>query len=154
MKSREAYYAVIIAALLFVPAAGAFPTEDPNATSGPRHGSAPAPAAPVGKIAKSSASDGKTVAEVVAGKDELKGRSVTIHGKVVKASTAILGKNWIHLQDGSGSPDKATHDIVVTTTDTVVVGDVVNASGKVQTNVDLGSGYKYAVLIEGAKVSK
>jgi hypothetical protein len=154
MMSRQAYYAVVTATFLFVSAAGAFPTDDPNATGGPRHGSAPAPATPVGKITKSGASDGKTVAEVVSGRDELKGRTVTIHGKVVKASTAILGKNWLHLQDGSGSADKATHDIVVTTTDKVVVGDVVNASGKVQTNVDLGSGYKYAVLIDGAKVSK
>jgi hypothetical protein len=154
MKARTAYVAAIIAVLYAFPAAQAFPTDDPNAKGAPGHGSAPAPAEPVGKIPKATTPDAKTVAEVVGGKDALKGKTVTIHAKVVKASTAILGKNWIHLQDGSGSPDKATHDIVVTTTDKVAVGDLVNASGKVQTDVDIGSGYKYAVLVEDARVRK
>jgi len=130
------------------------PTRLRCSKAAPRPGSAPAPAEPVGKIPRATAAGARTVAEVVGGKDALKGRTVTIHGKVVKASTGILGKNWIHLQDGSGCAANATHDIVVTTTDIVKVGDVVNANGTVQTNVDLGSGYKYAVLVEGAKVRK
>jgi hypothetical protein len=34
------------------------------------------------------------------------------------------------------------------------VGDVVDARGIVRTDVDLGSGYKYAVLVEDAKIRK
>ena len=147
-------FAAVVAAILVVPLAQAFPTSDSGAAPPARHGSASAPAAPVGKIPKASDADGKTVAEVVTGKDALKGKTVTIHGQVVKASHGILGKTWIHLQDGSGSAASATHDIVVTTTDEVAVGDVVYAKGTVQTNVDIGSGYKYAVLVEGVKVRK
>ena len=154
MKPSIVFAAALVASALAAPSTQAFPTAEPGAKAPARQGSAPAPAGKIEKIAKASGADGKTVAEVVSGKDALKGKTVTIRGKVVKASTAILGKNWIHLQDGSGSAANSTHDIVVTTTDTVAVGDIVNASGKVETNLDLGSGYKYAVLVQDAKVRK
>jgi hypothetical protein len=118
------------------------------------HGAAPAPAAPVAKLARAAGPDAKTVAEVVAGTAALKDKPVTIRGQVVKASFGILGKNWIHLQDGSGSAARGNHDLVVTTADTPAVGDVVVASGTVRANVDLGSGYVYAVLVEDAKIRK
>jgi hypothetical protein len=136
----------IVFASLVEPGAGPAP-----AASAPHR---PAPAAPVAKLARAAGSDGKTVAEVVAGTAALKDKSVTIRGQVVKASFGILGKNWIHLQDGSGSAAKGTHDLVVTTTDTPAVGDVVVASGTVRANVDLGAGYVYAVLVEDAKLRK
>lgn len=118
------------------------------------HGAAPAPAAPVAKLARAAGPDAKTVAEVVTGTAALKDKSVTIRGQVVKASLGILGKNWIHLQDGSGSAAGGTHDLLVTTADTPAVGDVVVASGTVRANVDLGSGYVYAVLVEDAKIRR
>jgi uncharacterized protein YdeI (BOF family) len=119
-----------------------------------QHGGASAASVPVAKIEKSTAADGKTVADVVANKAALKDKTVTIRGQVVKVSNGILGKNWVHLQDGSGSPDKGNNDIVVTTKDEAAVGQVVQASGKVRTDVDIGSGYKYAVLVEEAKLRK
>jgi hypothetical protein len=147
-----------LCALFSLSAAYAFPPAgDSGATTAPapaRHGSAPAPAAGVGKIGKAKAADAKTVAEVVSNKSALNGKPVTIRGKVVKAAHGILGKNWLHLQDGSGSPAAATHDIVVTSTESAEVGDIVNAAGVVRTEVDLGSGYRYAVLVEGAKLRK
>ena len=118
------------------------------------HGASPAQAAPVGKIAKASAPDARTVAESVTGAAALKGKTVTIRGQVVKYSPGLLGKNWMHLQDGSGSPSAGTHDILVTTTDTAGIGDVVDARGTLRTDVDLGSGYKYSVLVEDAKIRK
>jgi hypothetical protein len=60
----------------------------------------------------------------------------------------------VHLQDGSGSHAKGTNDIVVTTTDEVAVGTVVTAQGTVRTDVTIGSGYAYEVLVEGAKLRK
>jgi hypothetical protein len=42
----------------------------------------------------------------------------------------------------------------VTTKDEAAVGDIVNARGTVRTDVNLGSGYNYAVLIENAAVRK
>ena len=48
----------------------------------------------------------------------------------------------------------ATGVTVVTTKDAAAVGDVVNAKGTVRTDVNLGSGYTYAVIIEDASLRK
>jgi hypothetical protein len=120
----------------------------------PGHGPAAAAPKPIAKIERAKAADARTVAEVVSGPAALNGRTVTIRAQVVKVSSGIMGKNWLHLQDGSGSAAKGTHDIVVTTRDTIAVGDVVSASGTVRTDVNLGSGYVYAVLVEDAKLRR
>ena len=111
-------------------------------------------AAKVDKVAKASAADARTVEEVVTGRTALKDKTVTIRGQVVKVTTGVLNKNWVHLQDGSGSSAKGTHDILVTTTDAAAVGDVIVASGTVRTDVTIGPGYAYEVLVEGAKLRK
>ncbi len=131
---------------------------DPNAKPAAPHGAASAgtagAAAPVAKVAKATGPDGKTVAEVIKGKAALKDKQVAVRGQVVKVSLGILGKNWLHVQDGSGSAADATNDIVVTTKNEAAIGDIVTAKGKVRTDVDVGSGYNYAVLIEDAVVGK
>jgi hypothetical protein len=129
---------------------------DPNAKPGTAPSAAPAApaAAPVAKIAKATGADGKTVAEVVEGKSALKDKPVLVRGQVVKVNLGILGKNWLHLQDGSGSAAAGTNDILVTTKGAAAIGDIVTAKGKVRTDVDLGSGYRYAVLIDDATVGK
>jgi hypothetical protein len=59
-----------------------------------------------------------------------------------------MGKNWVTLQDGTGSePDDR---ILATTQEEVVAGDVVTVKGTVKTDVDLGYGYQYKVLLEEA----
>lgn len=129
---------------------------DPNSSAAKAsspHGATPA-AATVAKVSKASGADARTVAEVVAGRAALKDKAVTIRGQVVKVTSGILGKNWVHLQDGSGSAASGTHDILVTTADTIAVGDLVNASGTVRTDVNVGSGYAYAVLVEDARIRK
>jgi hypothetical protein len=131
-----------------------FATLAPTGKQPAGHGVAPTASRPVAKLERARAADAKTVAEVVAGPAPLNGKTVTIRGQVVKVSSGIMGKNWIHLQDGSGSAAKGTHDIVVTTKDTTAVGDVINASGTVRTDVNLGSGYVYAVLVENAKIRR
>ncbi len=127
---------------------------DPLAKPAAPASAAPASASAITKVTKAVGPDAKTVAEVVTGKAGLKDKTVLVHGQVVKASTGILGKNWLHLRDGSGSAAAGTHDVLVTTLDNAVVGDIVNARGKVRTDVDLGSGYAYAVLIEDASLRK
>jgi len=129
---------------------------------GSLEGAAPTPTtAPVAaadttpiKVAKAEGSDAKSVAEVWASKDSLKDGKVVVRGKVVKFLGGIMGKNWIHLRDGSGSNDKGDNDITVTTNDTAAVGDVVTISGVVHVDKDFGAGYRYPVIIEEAKVTK
>jgi hypothetical protein len=95
---------------------------------------------------------GLSVADVIAKRGALAGRPVTINGTVVKFNGGIMDRNWLHVQDGSGSEEAGTHDLTVTTTDTVKVGDIVTVSGIVGTNKDFGAGYAYGVIIEQAQV--
>jgi hypothetical protein len=106
------------------------------------------------KVKKSEGADGKTVAEIYAYKASLKDAPVSVRGKVVKYNPGIMGKNWVHLRDGSGSNEKKDNDITVTTLDTVAVGDVVLVKGKLHLDRDFGSGYSYPVIIEEGKVVK
>jgi hypothetical protein len=99
------------------------------------------------------ATDGKTVAEINAGKAELGGKEVTLRGKVVKYNAQIMGKNWLHVQDGSGDAADGSNDLTVTTASEAKVGDTVLLTGKVSIDKDFGYGYKYALIIEDAKVT-
>ena len=81
---------------------------------------------------------------------ELDGSEITVRGRVVKYNGGILGTNWIHLQDGTGSAADGSHDLTVTTLGTAAVGDVVTATGTLVTNQDFGAGYTYAVLLKDA----
>ena len=110
-----------------------------------------APAAPkfdFSKIVKPKG--GKTVQEVYQEKVKLNGKRVTLRGKVVKYNEAIMGKNWLHLRDGTGK--EPTNDLTVTTQAKTKVGDTVLVEGAVALDKDLGAGYKYDVIIEDAKV--
>jgi len=113
----------------------------------------PAAVGPI-KVAKASGPDARTVAEVNAKRSDLKGKPVVVRGKVVKFTAGVMGKNWVHLRDGSGSAADGSDDILVTTLDETQIGDVVVAKGIVQTDRDFGSGYSYKVLIEEAALQK
>lgn len=113
-----------------------------------------AAAEPAVQVSKAKSPDARTVAEVVKGKATLKDKGVTVRAKVVKVNRGIMGKNWLHLQDGSGSAADGSNDIIVTTKDAAELGDVVTVKGTVRTGVKLGSGYDYAVLIDDASVRK
>jgi hypothetical protein len=119
-----------------------------------QHAAAAAGPADVGevKVAKAAGADARTVSEVFAQKGALKEKAVTIRGKVVKFNPGIMGKNWIHLRDGSGG--QGTNDLTVTTSDAAALGDVVTVKGKVAIDRDFGAGYAYPAIVEDAKVSK
>jgi hypothetical protein len=113
---------------------------------------APAPAQEVDLTGIAKAEGGKTVAEVFAEKDQLAGKPVTFRGKVVKTNADIMGKNWLHVRDGSGA--EGTNDLTVTTAGAIPnVGDTVVVTGPVVLNKDFGMGYTYEVLIEDAQVT-
>ena len=136
-------------------AAGAAPAAAAPGAAAPAPMGTPAPAPIlIAKVDKASGADARTVAEVWAQKGTLKEKTVSVRGKVVKYNPGVMGKNWLHLQDGSGDPAKGTHDITVTSQNTVAMGDVVTAKGVVRVDKDFGSGYTYAIIIEEAKVAK
>jgi len=98
------------------------------------------------------AEGGKTVAEVFTEKDALAGQKVAVRGKVVKTNAGIMGKDWVHVRDGSGTD--GTNDLTVTTTMSPLpqVGDTVLVTGTAVTNKDFGMGYQYPVMLESAEV--
>jgi len=91
------------------------------------------------------------VAEVFERRNELSGKSVTVHGRVLKATPRIMGKRWLHLGDGTGG--KGSNDLTITTQDIAKRGDLVTATGTAVADKDFGFGYYFAVLIEDAKVT-
>ena len=105
-------------------------------------------------VAKAEGADARTVAEIFAQRATLKGKTVAIRGKVVKFNSGIMGKNWIHLRDGSGTPAGKNNDVTVTTNDIVAKGDVVLVKGTIALDRDFGSGYTYTVIVEDGKVTK
>jgi hypothetical protein len=93
---------------------------------------------------------GITIAELYTNKDKYSGKTVKIKGEVVKYSPEIMGKNWIHLQDGTKSA--GGFDLTITTNDATKVGDVVTLQGDVALNKDFGAGYFYEVIVENGKL--
>ena len=63
-----------------------------------------------------------------------------------------MGKNWIHLQDGTDF--KGKFDLTVTTNETVNEGDKISVEGMITIDKDFGYGYFYEVLMEDAKIIK
>jgi hypothetical protein len=100
-----------------------------------------------------SAADPKvqTVAALNQNKATLAGKTVSAQGKVVKVNNGIMGRNFLHLQDGTG--DAANNDLTITSKQTAKVGDQVTISGVVALNKDFGSGYSYPLLIEDASIT-
>jgi hypothetical protein len=105
-------------------------------------------------VDRASGAEGKTVAEVFAQRASLKGKPVAVRGKVVKFLPGIMGKNWVHLQDGTGAKAKKDHDLTITTQETVAVGSIVLVRGKLDVDKDVGSGYQFPAIIEDAKFTK
>jgi uncharacterized protein YdeI (BOF family) len=130
---------------------------DPHApAAGSPHGGFAGPKVEITKVAvpKAQGPDARTVAELYAKSAQLKDKPVLLRGTVVKVTMAVMGKNWVHLRDGTGSGKDNTDDIIATTTEKAEPGSVVVVKGVVHTDVDLGSGYAYKVLIENATLQK
>lgn len=103
-----------------------------------------------------SAADAKvqTVAALNQNKATLAGKTISAQGKVVKVNNGIMGRNFVHVQDGTGDAAAATNNLIVTSKQTAAVGDQVMVSGVVVVNRDFGAGYSYPLLIEEASITK
>ncbi len=136
--------------IYFVSRVGLGDTASPAMPAG--HPPVPAGAAPTVTTPVEPASGGTTVAAVWKGRASLAGKTVTVRGKVVKYNGGILGVNWIHLQDGTGTAADGSNDLTVTTDAPARLGDVITATGTVAIDKDFGAGYFYKVIVEHATV--
>ncbi len=98
--------------------------------------------------------DGLRIGAIWAGREVLSGKTVVVSGKVVKYNGGIMGTNWLHIQDGSGSAAEGTNDLTVTSATPVAVGDIVTVTGILTLDKDFGSGYRYAAIIMDAEIKK
>ena len=105
-------------------------------------------------VEKAPGENSYTVGELFTRKAELSGKQVAVRGKVMKVSLKIMGKNWLHIQDGSGDPAQNTHDLVVTTDSVPEKDSVVIALGILAADKDFGAGYKYSAIIEDAQITQ
>ena len=107
------------------------------------------PAVDIGKVEK--AKGGKTVFEIISESKNLAGKNILVRAKVTRFKPNIMGKNWLHVRDGSG--DKGQNDLVVTTGDKARIGDLILIRGIVSVDRDFGFGKKYPVIVENAKIT-
>ena len=87
---------------------------------------------------------------MVGNKTNLEGKTVTLKGICTKVNTKIMGRNWIHLKDGTMDD----YDLVITSDQEIPVGHEVTIQGTVSLKKDFGSGYYYELLVENGKPLK
>lgn len=105
-------------------------------------------------IAKAAGENAFTVEEIFAKRKDLDGKKVRLQGKVIKFNANIMGKNWVHLQDGTGDPLHNSHDLVLTTDTSPELGEIVVMEGILAADKDFGAGYKYSAIVEQASLIK
>ena len=94
-----------------------------------------------------------TIAELFKNRDSYVGKKVTVRAKVTKVSQAIMGLNWIHVEDGSRFMNM--DDLVFTSKQTAPkVTEIVYATGTVVKDKDFGYGYFYPLIIQKATFHK
>ena len=141
------------------------PGSAPQSPAGGAPGAVPAPEAEqvgtptavdakVGRIAKATGANAHIIGDVHAQQKGLAGATITVRGVVVKYNEGVMGKNWIHIQDGSGNAGKGTHDLTATSLDRTAVGDTVTITGTLRLDRDFGAGYVYPLVLEDSKLSR
>ena len=88
------------------------------------------------------------IVDLVNNPGQYAGKTVQLTAECTKVNARIMGRNWLHLKDGS----KDDYDLVVTSSTQVPVGHRVTLTGTVVLNKDFGSGYYYDLLVENGEV--
>jgi hypothetical protein len=93
---------------------------------------------------------GITISDLFRDKKNYSGKTVKVQGKVTKVNPSIMGKNWIHIQDGTQF--EGLFDLTITSDFIPELGSVITVEGKVALDKDFGYGYTYPVLLEEGKL--
>lgn len=103
-------------------------------------------------ISVAPAEGGVSIANLYASRNDFGGKKIKMKGQVVKINEEVMGKNWIHIQDGT--KDGENFDLTITTLDKVKLDDVVTFEGTITLKKDFGYGYFYELIMEDAKLVK
>jgi hypothetical protein len=91
-----------------------------------------------------------SIAELYSNKKMYEGKMVSVKGVVTKYNAQIMGKNWIHLQDGTEKDGK--FDLTIATKEIAKLGETIILTGKLSVDKDFGYGYKYEIILEDAVI--
>ncbi|MBK8348376.1 MAG: SH3-like domain-containing protein [Saprospiraceae bacterium] len=89
------------------------------------------------------------LSDLFTNKTKYDGQIITVSGECIKVNNGIMGRNWVHIQDGSKLKGKAI-DLTVTTNMNIEIGSKLALKGKITLNKDFGAGYKYEIIMEEA----
>ena len=53
-----------------------------------------------------------SIEEIFAQKEELAGKVIEVNGKVTKVSPQIMGRDWVHIEDGTGTKPEKNNKII------------------------------------------
>lgn len=101
-------------------------------------------------ISLDKSDDEVTISRIYANPKEFEGKEFEIRGVVTKVNKEIMGKNWVHLQDGTSN--NGAFDLTITTQALPKVNDEVTFKGTVTLEKDFGAGYYYDVIMEDAEL--
>jgi hypothetical protein len=90
----------------------------------------------------------ETIARILEDRDKFSGKEVLLKGQVIKVNNEVMGRNWIHIQDGTRFGE--AFDLTVTSAEFLTVGQIVTFKGILNTEKDFGAGYFYPVILEDA----
>lgn len=93
-----------------------------------------------------------TIEQVFSKRSDYSSKEFEIRGVVVKVNPQVMGKNWVHIQDGTSN--NGNFDLTITTQDLPEVGDEVTFKGKLTLDKDFGAGYSYKEIMEDATMTK
>jgi hypothetical protein len=146
-KSLNRTFETIYFASALVPAASAMTAgEKPGTAMGSSH-----PAVtqqPV--VGITQLANGYSIADLYSRKAELTGKKVQLRAQVVKISRGIMGKNWMHIQDGTGGEKQ--NDLTINSKADANKGDILLVTGILVRDKDIGMGYRYELMIEDAEI--
>lgn len=94
--------------------------------------------------------NGISIANLYSKLASFKGKEIIVRGKVVKVNKNILGKNWIHIVDGTSFENNT--DLTITTSQIAKLGDTVTFKATVVLDKDFGAGYVYNLLLENGEI--
>lgn len=100
------------------------------------------------KVEKAKGANAFDLAEIFEKKAALQDKVISVRGQVIKITTGVMDRNWVHLKDGTG--ENGANKLVITTKETPDTGEIVTFTGVFHNNVDFGGGYFYAIIMEDA----
>ena len=104
------------------------------------------------KVSPFEGKNSATLASIFNEKEKAQNKEVAIRGQVIKFNGGIMGKNWVHIADGTRPSDKEGGEITVVTNDKTAVGDIVVAKGKITLNKKVEH-YAFPVAIEDGTIT-